>query len=394
MKVLQFTCYPIDNPTHGGQIRCWQIREFLKKNGCTVSSMAIYPIKDYESISPDDVEFNFEGSSFHPKYNFLTDYYSGLEADKKGIINSAIYQKIVDYNPDLIFIEQPWLFLAVKNIINDIGKNVPIIYSSQNIEWRLKEADLSIYGEVGDDLVNKIKTLESQVVESADGIIACTQADAEYFKKISKGKEHIIVAGNGVEEFTCTDESVSQWIDYFSKPYPVFVGSAHPPNARGIWEMVNPGLTFLSPEEELVVIGGVCNILMKDNLFKKTSELNISRLHLVGVRTKLELQAMVRASHVVLLPITIGEGSNLKTAEALESGRPIVGTSMAFRGFEEAKKLPHVYIADNSSDFRKITRILLNSPRYISGTQESIRSKYYWNNTLKSISFLLKDNFA
>jgi hypothetical protein len=85
------------------------------------------------------------------------------------------------------------------------------------------------------------------------------------------------------------------------------------------------------------------------------------------------------------LPITIGEGSNLKTAEALESGRPIVGTSKAFRGFESALTLPHVTVADSPIDFRRAVRAVMNKPRYKNGTPHEIRSLFYWDNTLSNI---------
>lgn len=155
--------------------------------------------------------------------------------------------------------------------------------------------------------------------------------------------------------------------------------------------MNKPGLTYLKPYEEVVIVGGGCNIIMVDKGVIEFRDLNLSRLHLVGNREKIELQSMVRASHLVLLPITTGEGSNLKTAEALESGRPIVGTLKAFRGFEDALSLPHVYIANSSDEFRRSVRDILNKPRYTNGTPYEIRSKYYWKNTLHPIVECVKN---
>jgi hypothetical protein len=112
---------------------------------------------------------------------------------------------------------------------------------------------------------------------------------------------------------------------------------------------------------------------------------NTSRLHLAGVREKKDLQAMLRGSHVVLLPITTGEGSNLKAAEALESGCRIVGTTRAFRGFEAAMSLAHVTVADTAPEFRMAVRKALDEPRHSTGTPLEIRSRYYWSNQLRPL---------
>jgi hypothetical protein len=71
------------------------------------------------------------------------------------------------------------------------------------------------------------------------------------------------------------------------------------------------------------------------------------------------LSGLLAYVDVVLLPIVDGGGSNLKTAEAILSGKKIVATTFAFRGFEEYMDLPNVYIATTPSSFREtITRAL------------------------------------
>jgi glycosyltransferase involved in cell wall biosynthesis len=65
-----------------------------------------------------------------------------------------------------------------------------------------------------------------------------------------------------------------------------------------------------------------------------------------------DLAATILSSSAVLLPITQGGGSNLKTAEALASGRRIVATSFAFRGYEDYLNVSGVAIADTPDEFR------------------------------------------
>jgi len=52
----------------------------------------------------------------------------------------------------------------------------------------------------------------------------------------------------------------------------------------------------------------------------------------------------------------------LKTAEALASGRPIVATSFAFRGYEEFAHLSGVTIADAPDAFRSAMLVAIRGP--------------------------------
>lgn len=55
-------------------------------------------------------------------------------------------------------------------------------------------------------------------------------------------------------------------------------------------------------------------------------------------------------SSAVVLPVATGGGTNLKTAEALLTGLPIVSTSFAMRGFEKFSKLPYLFLADTATE--------------------------------------------
>jgi glycosyltransferase involved in cell wall biosynthesis len=90
---------------------------------------------------------------------------------------------------------------------------------------------------------------------------------------------------------------------------------------------------------------------------------NRARLVPCGFQDVEQLDALLEYANAVLLPITIGEGSNLKTAEALVSTLPIVATTKAFRGFEHFGNSPGVYIADTADEFQAVTRSLMSNLR-------------------------------
>lgn len=383
MRILQLTSYPTVDPRHGGQIRCAQIATELRNAGHEVKTLAVYVDHDHSESGEDDIPFRSTSTFWHDDLPWLSDYFSGSFAANDAAAFSALSRVARTFAPAVIIVEQPWLFNVARMIG---GKSVKTVYSSQNIEWRLKDRIFARDGHPRrGELVAEIRDVEIEAAKMADLVVACTPDDLKYYEGVgSIGKRFYgVAAGNGVEPFSCTDERVNQWRDFFKNPTPVFVSSAHLPNAQGFWDMMSPGLTFLRPGEQILVVGGVSSIILQAPGFSRFADVNISRLNLAGSRDKTELQALVRASHVVLLPITDGEGSNLKTAEALESGCSIIGTSKAFRGFEAGMTLSHVHIADTAVDFRAAVRRVLDRPRYIGGTPQAVRSRFHWKEQLR-----------
>lgn len=383
MKILQLTNYPTARPQHGGQLRARHIANELCKAGHLVRSVAVYVEGHYEPDTQDDIAFGAESVFWRTDLHFLSDYLSGIFAAEDKIAQVALTRIVTDFEPDVIMCEQPWLMAAARKVALD-RPAIKLVYSSQNIEFRLKAGifpKMQIGRDEADRLASEIEAVEHDAVACADLVIACTAADAEYYRTQAPDRE-VIVAGNGVEPFSCKPDRVEAWKRFVGVPFPVFVSSAHIPNASGFWDMMAPGLTFLRPDERVLVVGGVSDLIMQMKGFDEYWMLNRDRMEIMGRMEKNELQAVVSAAHIVLLPIVEGEGSNLKTAEALESGCSIVGTSKAFRGFEEAIALPHVHIADEPILFRRKVRELLNAPRYDGGTPEEVRSQFYWERLL------------
>lgn len=383
MKILQLTNYPTARPQHGGQLRAWHIANELRKAGHLVRSVAVYVKDHYVPDTQDDIAFDAESPFWDDNLHFLLDYMSGIFAAEDKNAQIALEGIVADYQPDVIFCEHPWLMAAARKVAAS-RPGIKLVYSSHNVESRLKAGILKkarLAHHEAERLASEIETIECDAVACADLVIACTAADAEYYRTHAPDRE-VVVAGNGVEPFSCKPDRIEAWRRFIGAPFPVFVSSAHIPNASGFWDMMAPGLTFLRPDERVLIVGGVSDLIMQMKGFDEYRMLNRDRMEIMGRMEKNELQAVVSAAHVVLLPIVEGEGSNLKTAEALESGCSIVGTSKAFRGFEKALALPHVHIADDPILFRQKVRELLDAPRYVRGTPEEIRSQFYWERLL------------
>jgi hypothetical protein len=77
----------------------------------------------------------------------------------------------------------------------------------------------------------------------------------------------------------------------------------------------------------------------------------------------MELVEMLSSSIAVLVPVFLGEGSNLKTADALASGAPVIMTSRSAHGYEDVLELDDeaVTIVDTPGEFRHAMKRQLES---------------------------------
>ena len=131
----------------------------------------------------------------------------------------------------------------------------------------------------------------------------------------------------------------------------VFVASAHPPNLTGlVANLENTNNLFLE-EFKIVIVGSISSLL--DSFPKKNDIFPDSRFIILGVVDDKDLDAILSCAHCILIPITTGGGSNLKTAEALLSGKFVISTMKGMRGFERYINAPGVYVSENSFDFQR-----------------------------------------
>ena len=63
------------------------------------------------------------------------------------------------------------------------------------------------------------------------------------------------------------------------------------------------------------------------------------------------LDGLIANATGIVLPLREGGGSNLKTAEALYSGLPLVATTVAMRGYETFRNMDGVIVADDAAAF-------------------------------------------
>ena len=390
--LLLLSTYPFAEPRHGGQVRLSNIAVSFQSAGWHVESIAVYESEGYRTqlIGKNDLTFP-QDSNFRlfrgRSVPLINDLLSG-EYIVAGNGGFSFIQARLPHRIDAIHVEQPWLWhLAAKIKKMDQYKCAVMIFGSQNIEAPLKREILSSYAVSGaDDVVKVIDALEREATQEADLTLAVTQADLNVLN--GYGAKYCQLAPNGIAPWSASDLAIEQWRTRLPKaPWILYVASAHPPNFTGFTTCVGDSLGCIPPDSKLVVVGSVCNHLYSTLQTTRWHSLNSSRLQLLGELSDEDLAAVKTLAHAFLLPILHGGGSNIKTAEALYSGAYVIGSEPAFRGFDDFRSLPEVFVARSPHEFQVAIRdVLQRTPQ---GNEQKvnrvIRNKLQWSSCLALI---------
>lgn len=348
MKILQITTYDIENPDHGGKIRSHYIRKSLRRKYeietlsfewrdaedcsslCAFLDQARWPMLGIEGVTCDWGIFTY------------------LEKTSEAF--ATVAQNVRLFAPDVLLVEQPFLWpLAEKFLAQGVvSPSIKVIYSSHNIEVGMK---CKIYSDVlseekAQQYTTYVDEMERGIIKSCVGALAVSVKDAEYIHELAPDTP-VRVFLNGHTGPVATDVD-TLWRAKFAsrKTNFVFVGSWHPPNINGLKQLVEAMPTNIpSASFALWVLGNVGNGL------KAIPGFDVNRypwLHLMGPVEARDIDAAILHASGVVLPIWEGGGSNLKTAQALLSGKCVLGSEFSFRGFEHCAHEPGVFLANDA----------------------------------------------
>lgn len=394
-NILFLATYPFTDPKHGGQIRCAEIVKYLSSKGHKVYTLILRSEEEYTNDDKHDFEFVFPVSSslrLIDGHNipFMNDYSSGEFAYS---IKDRIKESLLNYSIDAIHCEQPWLFkIALFLKHNLLTNSIKLIFGSQNIESDLKGKILDAANVSSHDVelaVSKIRYLEEYAIQNADVILAVSEYDYNYFSNNlgSSGNKELLLIPNGIDRnrFNNSDLSV---LDNIPEKYFVFVASGHPPNMTGFGEIFKNSLAFLPIDFPIVVIGSVCYLFESNTEYNNWKGINEHRLLKLGMLSTEQMNAVILNSNGVVIPITEGGGSNLKTAEALFSNCPVVATQKAFIGYEEFISSDGVSVVSSSDEFIDKMRELMNFNVKLRYQRQNL-DLLTWDNIVSKYSDLL-----
>jgi glycosyltransferase involved in cell wall biosynthesis len=384
-RIAQLSFYPTLYPIHGGQIRAHHIARALEAAGHEIIRLPFFCTghhPEQRELPIIDLSYAIEQRRYPQIHDIADLTLCGIIATDDDYF-AAFAEAMDEARPDIVMLEEPWMWPAVKRWLNGRANPPPVVFNSYNVEAHAKAGILADRDDAeAGAVVAEIEALERDLVQHAAAVTATTEGDAQIFRAWTD--RPIAVARNG------TAARVSAQLRGVlpaplkpAQPYLLFVGSGHPPNAAGFLSMVMPALPRLRSNERIVLAGGVCNLVSLKLAEHGPNALVRDRAVFLGQVSGQALECLITNASGMLLPITYGGGSNLKTAEALSSGLPIVGTSIAFRGFEEYQDLPQVRIADTPEAFAQAVQHMLQTthpPR-----QDLMVKELHWETTLRPI---------
>ena len=385
MHITVLSTYPTANPRHGGQHRVANMIDALRTAGHEVHSVGVL---GSDSYPPSSNFLPFPGYDALRRYidnPFLMEDWAIGEWAVKDAAAYRSLSRLIDKKTDALFCEHPWLFAFAKKFRADSRRpKIKLVYESHNVESELKRQIIEAYygPSYAAECEALVRDAEIEAISSAELISTVSEADARWTKPHTNAP--IVIAPNGVPPNRASIHDVVEANPIAGhRKFALYVASGHPPNVFGFYDIFGDGVGCIAPDDRLVVAGAAGQSIRNDERFAKVAGLGRCFVD-AGVVPDAQLRGLLQSAHCIFLPMTSGGGTNLKTAEALWSGRPVISTALAMRGFEAYEHAPGVHVCREKSDFLAALRKCMEAPRFeISKEERDSRKPLLWSETLK-----------
>lgn len=364
MKILQMTTYDVDYPDHGGKLRSHHIRKALRER-FAVDTLS-FEWSDHDDTSKLAMSLDQGKWEKLGLNGFVIDWGICSYLEHCPDVFASVCMRVREFAPDVLLIEQPFLWPLAERFLTDgvVTENTKIVYSSHNVEIGMKR---KIYQDafppdIAARYTDYVDRIEKGVIQACVGALAVSSLDADYVHAQCPGKSvQIYFNGHTRPAPTSTDE---KWRELFSERETnwVFVGSWHPPNMNGLRDLL---AAMPNPTRDsnfrLWVLGSAGNGLQAMPGFRAE---DYPWLRITGPVASEDIESAILNSSGVVLPIWEGGGSNLKTAQALLSGKCVVGSEFSFRGFEHCRGEAGVFLGRVPADVAKCMMDCIPQPHY------------------------------
>lgn len=275
------------------------------------------------------------------------------------------------------------------------GARSRLIYDTFNAEYALQEqfsqaddADTTLrqrlaalYSRIQ---AARIKALEHQLCQIADGVIAVSPEDVLLLRPL-RGERPLPIIPSGI---FVNDYSETKPLDLGERAL-VFTGKMdYRPNIdAALWfaNSIFPRVNVTTPDAYLYIVGQ-----------QPTSEVQAlsdrPQIRVTGAVP--HIMPYLKGATVYVAPLRMGSGTRLKLLEAMASGCAIVATSAAAAGLDEAARSACM-IRDDAEGFAEAITMLLADPgkREAMGEQARsvVRSRYDWSAIAPRLLEVYKD---
>lgn len=385
MNILALGTYPSRRPVHGGQRRVSEIKKYYERNSIKYLHASVYSTNHYSSDEVTSLDYGFDESSIaRSAIPFVDDILAGKFASTDEHCYEHFSKLISKFDISTIQLEQPFMYPLFKRLVDEDGFKGKLVYSSHNVEAPLKAQILQNSGVSRENINSVFKTIENMekdIISSSDIVISVSSADSDIYRSWNTNPKFLVIAnGNRINKI----KEKPKGIEEFHGKYFSFVGSAYPPNVQGFVKLVvENGFYGFPAKKTFAICGGVSHGIFASHFYAPHADTYGDRVHFFNNPTDEEISYIIENSHCILLPITSGGGSNLKTAEAILSCKWVVATTTAMRSFERFIGQPGIIIADTPDEFYKAMQFVYDQPALeLTELENSFRQQCGWDYVL------------
>jgi len=360
MKILWLTPLFPYPPFSGGQTRSFNlIKNLAKRNKITLFSFLRPnriqgPVKEMEKFCLKVKTFKgrktwtlrnilLAGFTHLP---FTVSHFYGDQA-----VDQALEEELKKENYDLIHFESFYTSPYLKNV-----SLVPQVMGTENIEYLIYQRFVKqkkffpLKMALSYDIW-KMKRYEESSWRKSDLNLAVSETDAQEIRKVTRKKCPIIPNGIDIKKFS---QAVYSGSRKFKEPTFLFVGDfkyftnqdALNFLTKDIWPQIKKRI----PQAKLWLVGKNPNSLT-DKLAKEEGVVIDSQVE--------DIRQAYQQADLLIAPMRIGSGTNIKVLEAMASGLPVLTTSIGVEGIktQDGKEVLTVATAaefvQKASDFLK-----------------------------------------
>jgi glycosyltransferase involved in cell wall biosynthesis len=373
----------------GGPARIFHMRRTLEQVGHSVVHVVVSANHLSRSLRPVDlvevVERPFRAAVDH-MYNDV-DLADRAAADPR--VERHITEHLKRHNVSVVILEQAFLINTIERVVTTLGAS--LVYSCENIEYRLR-ADLERFEYLWKrplDRATGVRDLEQKAATLATVVTAICPTDQRLLLEEFGVQSVLIPNGSSIADVTLPSDGANmragEPVDF------VMAGSSYWPNLEGFASIAKPSLAFLPPTTRIHIAGSMSTEVLKWRDIDRRHSINASRIVRRGFLEMNELIATMHASRAVLVPVFTGEGSNLKSADALACGRPVIMTERATRGYEDvlAEDDEGVTVVADAAEFRRAMSAALSGLRPSGSVGATRRKMLSWSRRLAPLQSML-----
>jgi glycosyltransferase involved in cell wall biosynthesis len=381
-KVTLLSTYSVFPKQHGGQLRAFNLYSNLKVD-FEVTIVSFNDKGQYYKLEQDGfVEISVPKTQKHQDKEWEIEREAGIP------ITDIVMEKLSHYTPeyheiakkhlddsDILIASQPYLF----HLIEPYAKTKKIIYDAQNVEYELKKSMLPD-GKLKKSLLNDLFELEQKAVRISDHVLACSTEDISKFKELFEFEdlrdEKFVLIPNGVDlssnKYTSPEEKkiLKEKLNLVNENIVVFIGSWHKPNLEAVEQILK--LAPSLPECHFIIMGGQCEA------FKGVTP--PSNVAFAGIVSEEMKSLIYSVADIAINPMMNGSGTNLKIAEYMANGVPVISTEVGARGYDFENE--HLVISE-LNEFVKMIDIVSKDGQlkndYIRSAYKYIVDNFSWD---------------